>query len=138
MQHFENLWKAVNVVSSVREIAVETKTYQWDVTPPLTFFLHVEHADVILKRQQAHQISAQIELQGGFGWQLVTDQDHAGVYVVAKRKPVIGSMGRGTFDITLPEDIHVTLKLEHCRLTFDDLHTQVDIPPQSPSITVSQ
>lgn len=137
MQHFDNLWKAVNVVSSVRELAVESKTYQWDVTPPITFFLHVEHADVTIKRHDLPQIVARVELQAGFGWQVVTDQDDAGVYIIAKRKPLIGSMGRGKFIITLPHDIHTTLKLEHCQLTFDDLYTQVDIPPQTPTVNLS-
>lgn len=132
MQRFENLWKAVSVVSSVRDLAVESKTYQWDVTLPLTFFLDVEYADVMLKRHDTPQIMAQVELQAGFGWQVVTDQDDAGVYIIAKRKPLIGTMGRGKFIITLPHTIHTTLKLEHCQLTLDDLTTTIDLPPQKP------
>lgn len=132
MQRFENLWKAVNVVSSVRDLAVESKTYQWDVTLPLTFFLDAEYADVMLKRHDTQQIMAQVELQAGFGWQVVTDQDDAGVYIIAKRKPLIGTMGRGKFIITLPHNIHTTLKLEHCQLTLDNLTTTIDLPPQRP------
>lgn len=132
MQHLDSLWKAVNIVSSVRDLAVESKTYQWDITPPITFYLHVEYADVTLKRHNAPTISAKLELQAGFGWQVATDQDDAGVYIVAKRKPVIGTMGRGNFHITLPHNIHVTLKLEHCQLTLDDLNTTLDLPPYTP------
>ena len=137
MQRLDSLWKAVNIVSSVRDLAVESKTYQWDITPPITFFLHVEHADVTLKRHTLPMISARVELQAGFGWQVATDQDHAGVYIVAKRKPVIGTMGRGKFYITLPHDIHVTLKLEHCQLTLDDLNTTLDLPPHNHAIETS-
>lgn len=137
MQHLENLWKAVNVVSSVRDLAVDSKQYQWDVTSSLTFFLHVEYASVVIKRHTLPKILAQVELQTGFGWQMVTDQDDAGVYIVAKRKPLIGSMGRGKFTITVPYDVHVTLKLERCQLTLDDLNTQLDLPPQTPPVVVS-
>jgi hypothetical protein len=137
MQHLDSLWKAVNIVSSVRDLAVESKTYQWDITPPITFYLHVEYADVTLKRHDIATISAKVELQAGFGWQVATDQDEAGVYIVAKRKPLIGTMGRGNFEITLPQDIHITLKLEHCQLTLDDLNTTLDLPSQTPSVNTS-
>ena len=136
MQGLENLWKAVNIVSSVRDFAVESKTYQWDIAPPITF-LHVEYADVTIKRHALPTIFAKVELQAGFGWQVATDQDQAGVYIVAKRKPVIGTIGRGKFYITLPHDIHVTLKLEHCQLTLDDLNTTLDLPPHNQSIESS-
>ncbi len=128
MQNLQNFWKAVNVVSSVRDLAVESKTYQWDISPPITFFLDVEHADVILKRHADPIILATTELQAGFGWQVATEQDDAGVYIVAKRKPLIGSIGRGKFTVTLPHNTHVSLKLEKCQLTLDDLSTILDLP----------
>lgn len=137
MQHLDNLWKAVNIVGSVRDLAVESKLYQWEVSAPMTFYLHVEYADITLKRRQQHTILAKVQLQAGFGWQVVTDQDEAGVYMVAKRKPVIGSIGRGKFEITLPENIHVTLKLEHAQLTLDNLNTTLDIPAHTQSIEIS-
>lgn len=130
MQHLENLWKAVNLVGSVRDIAVESKTYQWDITPPITFFLQVDHADVTLKRHDTPMIQAEVELQTGFGWQIMTDQDEVGVYIVGKRKPVIGTIGRAKFAITVPHNIHVTLKLQHCQLTLDDFNRTLDLPAE--------
>ena len=128
MQHLDSVWKAMNIVSSVRDIAVESKTYQWDITPPITFFLQAEYSDVTITRHDKPIISAKLELQAGFGWQVATDQDAAGVYIVAKRKPLIGTIGRGKFHISLPHTVHVTLKLEHCQLTLDDLNTTLDLP----------
>lgn len=129
MQHLNNLWKAAQVVGSVRDLTVDSKVYQWDVTLPCTFFLEVEHADITLKRHSHEQVTAKVALQAGFGWQLVTDQDSAGVYIIAKRKRLIGSVGRGKFYIALPHAIHTTLKLEHCTLTLDNLSTTLDFPP---------
>lgn len=134
MQNLENLWKAVNLVGSMRDLAIESKNYQWDVVPPLTFFLQVEHADVILKRHSTPVILARTEIQAGFGWQVVTDQDDAGVYIVGKRKPVIGTIGRAKFFITVPDSIHVTLKIDHCQLTLDDVSSTFDFPPQTTTL----
>ena len=68
-------------------------------------------------------------LRAGFGWQLTTDQDDAGVYVVAKRKPVIGSIARGKFHFTLPQGVYISLKLTQCQLCLDDLTASLDLPP---------
>ena len=74
-------------------------------------------------------VSARLELQAGFGWQWTTDQDDAGVYIVLRRKPLIGSVGRGRLTIALPHCLHMSFKLENCRLCCDGLHTSFEWPP---------
>ena len=135
MQHLDSLWKAVNIVGSVRDMAIESKIYRWNIAPPITFYLHIEYADIFIQRWGKPIIEARVKLQAGFGWRVATDQDEAGVYVVAKRKPFIGSLGRAKFTVSLPQNIYLTLKLEHCQLSLDDLNTTLNIPPLSSSIT---
>ena len=55
-------------------------------------------------------------------------QDEAGVYIIARRKPLVGSIGRCKFDISLPADVHISLKLEHCLLCLQDLSATLDFP----------
>ena len=131
MRHLDNLWKALKLAGAARELAIETRRFQWEVTTPSTFFLQAEYADIRLSTHDRLEVLAKVELQAGFGWQLATDQDEAGVYVIARRKPLIGSIGRAKFDITLPQDLHVSLKLEHCQLCLDDLNTTLEFPPFS-------
>lgn len=131
MQHLDNLWKAIHLAGSMRDLAIDSKTYQWDVHTPATFFLHVEYADVTIKRHDTPIIQARTEIQAGFGWQVVTDQDDAGVYVVGRRKPLIGTIGRAKFLVIVPHNIHVTLKLEHCQLTLGEVNTTFDLPPET-------
>lgn len=131
MRHLENLWQALHWLGSARDLTVEARNYQWEVAPPITFFLQAEQADVKLARHDKAQVLARVELQAGFGWQLAAEQDEAGVYIIAKRKPLIGSIGRGKFDITLPDKVHITLKLARCRLRLDNLNTILDFPPDS-------
>lgn len=129
MRHLGNIWKAARLFNAARELAVETQRFQWDVTEPNTFFLQAEQSDIGLVWHDQPQILAKIEMRAGFGWQLTTDQDGAGVYVVAKRKPVIGSIGRGKFHFYLPRGVHISLKLKQCQLCFDDLTASLDLPP---------
>lgn len=131
MRHLNSLRRTLHWLNSARDLTIESKTYQWEAAPPMTFFLQAEQAVITLTRHDKPQILAKVELQAGFGWQMTAEQDEAGVYLIARRKPLIGSIGRGAFDITLPADIHIALKLTHCQLRFDKLNATLDFPPHS-------
>ena len=129
MRHLGNFWKAAQLLNSARDLAVETQHLHWDVTTPSTLFLQAEQSDIRLAWHDQPQILAKVELRAGFGWQLTTDQDEAGVYVVAVRKAVIGSIARGKFHFSLPRGVYISLKLTQCQLCFDDLTASLDLPP---------
>ena len=129
MRHLGNFWKAAQLLNSARDLALETQRFRWDVTTPGTLFLQAEQSDIRLGWHDQPQILAKVELRAGFGWQLTTDQDAAGVYIVALRKPVIGSIARGKFHFTLPRGVFISLKLKQCQLRFDDLTATLDLPP---------
>ena len=127
----DSAWKAFKLLGAARELAIETRRFNWDVAPGATFFLQAEHAAITLATHEAPEILARVELGAGFGWQLLTDQDEAGVYIIARRKQLIGGIGRSRFDIVLPKDAHLSLKLEQCRLCLVDLTASLDWPPFS-------
>ena len=129
MRHLGNIWKAARLLNSARDLAVETQRFHWDVRTPSTLFLQAEQSDIQLALHDQPQILAKIELRAGFGWQLTTDQDAAGVYIVAVRKRVIGSIARGKFHFSLPRGVYISLQLKQCRLGFDNLTASLDLPP---------
>ncbi|MCY4464528.1 MAG: hypothetical protein OXE46_03220 [Chloroflexi bacterium] len=129
MAQLERLWRALKLLGAARDLAVEKRQYRWDIKPPNTFYLKAEHADIHLRPHDEARILTTIELRGGFGWQIATDQDEAGVYIIARRKPIVGSIGRGRFSVLLPPGIHISLKLEHCRLRMDNLNGGIEFPP---------
>ena len=131
MRLLDNAWKALKLVGAARELAIETRRYNWEMTPGSTFFLQAEYADIRLVTHHQSEVLAKVELQAGFGWQLLTEQDEAGVYIIARRKPLIGSIGRSRFDITVPQDIHISFKLDRCKVCLDDLNTSLYLPPLS-------
>ena len=131
MRHLGSLRRAFHWLNSARDLTLESRTYQWEAAPPMTFFLQTEQAAITLARHDKPQILAKVELQAGFGWQMAAEQDEAGVYLIARRKPLIGGIGRGKFDIALPAGVHITLKLTHCQLRLDKLNATLDFPPHS-------
>lgn len=131
MRTLRKAWNALEIIGAARDLAIETRRFSWDAAAGTTFFLQAEQADIRLTRHEQLTIFAKIELRAGFGWQLVTDHDEAGVYIIARRKALIGSVGRARFDITLPSDLHVSLKLEHCQVCLVNVNAALDLPPFS-------
>ncbi len=129
MRLLDNAWKALKLLGAAREMAIDTRRFNWDVAPGSTFFLQAEQADIRLVTHHRREVLAKVELQAGFGWQLLSEQDEAGVYIIVRRKQLIGSIGRCRFDITLPDDMHVSFRLDHCNVCLDDLNTTLDLPP---------
>ena len=129
MRILDNIWQALRIVGAARELAIETRRFNWEVAAGTTFFLQAEHADIHLQAHERPEIQAKVELQAGFGWQLATDQDEAGVYMIARRKALIGSVSRAKFEIKLPRQAHISLKLENCQLSLAELSAALDLAP---------
>jgi hypothetical protein len=128
MQHLNRLWQLANAASTVRDLTQQTKTYHFGASEPLTFYLRTEHADVQVIRWGRPLIEVTTRFQGAFGWQLVTDQDEAGVYFAARRRNVVGSVAGGVFDVRLPHSTYVLLKLERCNLTINGVSGEMHLP----------
>lgn len=128
MQRLDQLWKVLSVVGQVRDIAIETKHYQFAVQDAITFYVHTEHATIDIGYHTRREVLIKAEFQAGFGWRVQTEQDTAGVYLVAKRKAILGSVSTARFSVTLPEDTYSVLRLEQCSYRIKDVSGEVQIP----------
>ncbi|MCU0499814.1 MAG: hypothetical protein MUF87_20890 [Anaerolineae bacterium] len=131
MQNLNRVWQLVNAASSVRDLTQQHKTYHFKVAPPITFYLQTEHAEIRVSRWMQPEVEVTVKLTASFGWRVVADQDEAGVYVAAKRRPVIGAVGSASFEVMLPSDTYVILRLAGCSLRLDDLSGEIHVPPNA-------
>jgi hypothetical protein len=129
MQHLNTLWQAVNAASTVTELARQSQTFHFGVSKPITFYLQAEQAEVRLTRWAQPKIEIAVQLQAAFGWRMTTDQDEAGVYVVARRRPLVGGLSRATFAVFVPQDTYLVLKLTEGRLTLEHVDGEFHVPP---------
>jgi hypothetical protein len=131
MQRLNTLWQLVSAASSVRDIAQQAKTWQFAVNKAMTFYLRAENASVHITRWPRPMIEVNARLQASFGWRIVTEQDEAGVYMVAKRRTVVGGLSSATFKVFVPEDVYLVLKLENGHVRLEHVNGTINIPPAS-------
>ncbi len=131
MQHLNTLTQLVNAASTVAEIARSSQTYVFNVGSGATCYVHVADAEVRIARHNAPQIEIAAQLQAPFGWRVAAEQDEAGVYLVALRRPLVGAMAGASFLVTVPPDAYLALRLEHARLSLEDVNGLLELPPQT-------
>ncbi|MGB1285521.1 MAG: hypothetical protein ACPG7F_03220 [Aggregatilineales bacterium] len=121
MSQFDNLRKLAGAAATVRDIAIERRSYHFQVNLPAVLYLDIEYSHVQIHRDADADIRIDSALQAGFGWRVETDQDDAGVYVVVKRRVLVGSFAKAQFDVYLPPATDLILKLTQCALTLHDI-----------------
>lgn len=132
MQKLNTLWQLVNAATTVRDIAQHSKSYHFAVNGPVTFYLRAEHADVTLIRWTRPAIQVDVRLQAAFGWRIAAEQDEAGVYVAASRRSMVGGLSSAHFDVRLPAETYLILKLREGRVNLGEVSGTLHIPPADP------
>lgn len=129
MQHLGKMWQLVNAAGAVRDLTRHTKTYFFATPQPITFYLQTEEAVIQINRWARPMVEVTVKLQGSFGWRVLTDQDEVGVYMVAKRRAVVGSFSSALFEAYLPYTANVILQTQNCDLQINNLNGELQLPP---------
>jgi hypothetical protein len=136
VQHLNTLSQLLSAASTVAELARSSQTYSFHVSSGATCYVHVAGGEIRIARRSSPIIEITARLQAPFGWRVAAEQDGAGVYFVALRRAVVGGLANATFSVTVPDDAYLTLKLEHARLSLDNVDGLFELPPQTSGLTV--
>ncbi|GAB4420885.1 MAG: hypothetical protein Kow00106_17610 [Anaerolineae bacterium] len=88
------------------------------VTAPLTVYVRASHCHVTVRQHQLSRVELNASLGRAFGVDLMTEQDDAGIYIVARRKPVVGTVARLDLTLTLPPAVRLAFHLTPGDITF--------------------
>ncbi len=136
MQHLNTLSQIVSAASTVADLARSAQTYHFHVGGGVTCYVHVADGEVTIARHADPQVEIQSKLQAPFGWRVAAEQDEAGVYFVALRRALVGSVASASFVVTVPQDAHLVLKLERARLSLDNVTGEISLPPQIANMVI--
>lgn len=130
-KHLNTLWQVVNAASTVADFTRQSQTFTFNVAPAITVYLRAEQAEVRLVRWEQPKVDVFVQLQAAFGWRVATDQNADGVYIVAKRRMLLGNMSRAKFTLTIPYDAYLILKLSQSSLLLTDVDGTMHVPPKT-------
>lgn len=106
---------------------------------PVTVFVRGSHVDVRVQYQESRHTGQFVELNANlrafFGWEFVADQDEAGVYIVAKRKPIVGALSSASFTLIVPPEANVVLHLTPGSARLTNFEGKLTLP--APALATS-
>lgn len=129
MDRLNALRQVLNTASEIRDLTRTQQRYHFNTVGPVVFHLAAENCEVRVLRWSQPKIEVMIQLQAPFGWRVAHDQDEAGVYFVAQRRAVVGNIASAIFELILPEDTHLTLKLKQGRVILEGVDGALEIAP---------
>jgi hypothetical protein len=100
----------------------------FNVTPAVTVYVRASHCRITVSRQTDPKVILEANLYRAFGVELTAEQDEAGVYIVAKRKAVVGRVTRTEFTLTVPADSHLAFHLTPGDVIFQDIEGMIELP----------
>ncbi len=102
------------------------------ITLPVTIYIHAAHSQVVVHRakgDQTDRIELEAMMRGAFGLNLSVEQDEAGIYIIARRKPVAGALARIDFKVTAPPEARILAHLTPGVLMLEDVDGTVEALP---------
>jgi hypothetical protein len=103
---------AMQVTAETAAVAT-TRTFiqVFEVKLPTTVYVRASMSEVTLRYRPGTRVELSANLRASFGWELAAEQDDSGVYIVAKRKPLVGSLSSANFTLTVPPEANLVFHL---------------------------
>ena len=115
-------------VEAVPKSGQRSFTQVFAVSCPVTVYVRGSYCAVSVRRHDAPRVEMEANLARSFGVELTAEQDEAGIYIVARRKPVVGTVARLELALTVPHDTHLALHLTPGDVSFLDLDGLAQFP----------
>ncbi len=120
-------------IDAVPLVGQQSYTQVFKVTPPLTVYVRASHCRVTVRRTTEPKVTLETSTARTFGLELAAEQDEAGIYIIARRKNIVGQIARVEFGLTVPQDCFLAFNLTPGDVLLQDVDGLLDLPPSSNS-----
>jgi hypothetical protein len=104
----------------------------FEVTLPTTVYVRASQCEITVLRAPGSRVELSANLRAAFGWELAAEQDEAGVYIVARRKPVVGAMSSARFSLSVPPEANLVFNVTPGTIHLMDVDGKLSIPATLP------
>lgn len=124
-------------VEAVPRTSQRAYTQVFNVQASITVYVRASQCRITIRRAALPKVILEASISRAFGPELAAEQDEAGVYIVARPKPVVGRLSRADFTITVPADSHLVFHLTPGDVILEDLEGMLELPPLQPASPAS-
>lgn len=100
----------------------------FNISTPTTVYVRGSHCQVTVQHGPAAKVTLDANLHRAFGVELVAEQDEAGIYIIARRKAVVGQVTRVDLILTVPADCHLAFHLTPGEVTLAAIDGVLELP----------
>lgn len=117
--------------SKRRIVASGTRSHLrvFKVEAPVTVFVRGTKCKVTVQYHDLEQVELHVHLYNAFGLKFVTEQDEAGVYIVAKRRRFLGWISRAEFVLRVPAYANLAFNVTPGTVQLNEVTGVVHISP---------
>jgi len=115
-------------VEAVPKSGQRSFTQVFAASRPVTVYVRGSHCAVSVRQHNAPRVELEANLARAFGVELTAEQDEAGIYIVARRKPVVGVVARLELTLTVPPGAHLAFHLTPGDVSFLGLDGLAQFP----------
>lgn len=118
-------------VEAVPRPVQRSQVQVFNVVPPVTVYIRASNCRVAVRRTTESKVTLEAHLASAFGLELATEQDDAGVYIIAHRKPVVGQIGHVNLTVTVPADCHLAFHVTPGDIVLEGIDGMLELPPDA-------
>lgn len=96
---------------------------------PVTVFVRASKCHITVHYHALDQVELHVSLYAAFGMRLVIERDEAGIYIVARRRRVLGYFSRSEFAVTVPDYCHLAFNLTPGTVRLEHIQGLLQIAP---------
>jgi hypothetical protein len=118
------------VVTAETAASATTKSFvqYFEIALPSTVYVRASQCEVTVHHRAGTRVELAANLRASFGWELVAEQDEAGIYIVAKRKPIVGRMSTARFTLTVPPEVNLVFDLTPGAVKLASINGKITLP----------
>jgi hypothetical protein len=105
----------------------------FEVALPTTVYVRASQCDITVLRVPGRRVELSASLRASFGWELAAEQDEAGVYIVARRKRVVGAISSARVSLSVPPQANLVFNVTPGTIHLLDVDGKLSIPAVLPT-----
>lgn len=124
---------AQQIEAALNNLRFRSHLRVFPVAAPVTLYVRGSHCGVVVHYHAYDHVEIYASLYAAFGMRLVVEQDDDGVYVVVKRRRVLGLFSHSQLQVVVPEYCDLAFDLSPGNVTFEGVSGILEIPAFSKS-----